>query len=141
MKTSLSSYLASWDWRRLTTTSDMTSFSCWLCSSTDLSSWSVFKVMVTLDCICITQIHFLCTYLYNCVICVSVQRYGLWDNEESLADENPLSESCKRTNQGDENGTRKECEGDDEVTISPTSTLGHLEINELVQLEEVGPST
>lgn len=41
MKTNLSSHLVSWAWRRLTTTSDMIFFSCWLCSSTDPCSWSV----------------------------------------------------------------------------------------------------
>lgn len=41
MKINLSSRLASWAWRRLTTTSDMIFFSCWLCSSTDPCSWSV----------------------------------------------------------------------------------------------------
>lgn len=39
MKTSLTSRLASWAWRRQTTTSDMISFSCWLCFSTGLYSW------------------------------------------------------------------------------------------------------
>lgn len=78
-------------------------------------------------------------------VCIYIQRYGLWDNEGPLEEQNPSPDNCKvegKTKERDEDGKRKGEGGEeDEGRVSPTSTLDNLEITELDQLEQVSANT
>ncbi|XP_026164380.1 piezo-type mechanosensitive ion channel component 1 isoform X2 [Mastacembelus armatus] len=67
-----------------------------------------------------------------------LMRYGLWDHEGPLEEQNPLPESWKfkeKTVEGDEDGRWKE-RGGEEERVNSASTLNILEITELNQLEK-----
>uniref|UniRef100_A0A7N8Y131 Piezo type mechanosensitive ion channel component 1 (Er blood group) n=1 Tax=Mastacembelus armatus TaxID=205130 RepID=A0A7N8Y131_9TELE len=72
-----------------------------------------------------------------------LMRYGLWDHEGPLEEQNPLPESWKfkeKTVEGDEDGRWKE-RGGEEERVNSASTLNILEITELNQLEKVVANT
>lgn len=77
---------------------------------------------------------------------VCVKRYGLWDHEGPLEEENPSSENQKdEAQEGDGDGKKKKKKGGggekEDEKASSTSNTEMLEVAELEKHEKVGAKT